>query len=87
MSQNKSNIKYSVFKISSDIEMDMSWMVEGIKHLQNDFPKTLLYIRTNNDVTKIYTYFIKELEISSHSLIEMFHSETPDTKKLKLLIV
>lgn len=41
MSPNKSNTKYSVFKISSDIEMAMSWMVEGIKQLQNDFSMTL----------------------------------------------
>lgn len=41
MSPNKSNTKYSVFKIPSDIEMAMSWMVEGIRQLQNDFSMTL----------------------------------------------
>ncbi|XP_062586322.1 putative ATP-dependent DNA helicase Q1 [Saccostrea cucullata] len=85
MSPNKSNIKYSAFKIPSDIEIAMSWMVDGIKQLLIEFPKTLLYCTSINDVSKLYTYLIKELDSSSHSHIEMFHSETPLTKKTEIV--
>lgn len=85
MSPNKANIKYSVYKVSSDIEVAMSWLVDGIQHLQNDFPKSLLYCSSINDVSKLYTYLMKELDATSHSLIEMFHSETPTAKKTDIV--
>ncbi|XP_048739616.1 ATP-dependent DNA helicase RecQ-like [Ostrea edulis] len=84
MSPNKANIKYSISKVSSDLEMAMSWLVDGIQHLQSDFPKTLLYCSSINDVSKLYTYLIKELDGTS-PLIEMFHSETPIGKKTEIV--
>lgn len=64
----------------------MSWLVDGLKQLAGDFPKTLLYCYSINDVSKLYSYFSKELDEETFgSLIDMFHSETPPSKKEEIV--
>lgn len=85
-SPNKANIKLSVCKVSNELEIAMSWLVDGLKQLAGDFPKTLLYCYSINDVSKLYSYFSKELDEETFgSLIDMFHSETPPSKKEEIV--
>lgn len=79
---NMANIKLSVCKVSNELEIAMPWLVYGLKQLAGDFPKILLYCYSINDVSKLYSCFSKELDKETFgSLIDMFHSETPPSKK------
>lgn len=82
LSPDKRNIKYVVKKVANDIEMAMTWLVDGLVDLGNKFPRTLVYCKSISDVAKIYDYVMDELpeEINSH--VAMYHSETDESKKL-----
>lgn len=69
-SPNNSNITLSVYKVSKELDIAMSWLVDGLKQ----FPKNMLYCYSINDASKIYFYFAKELD---NSFIDIFHSEPP----------
>ena len=84
VSPNKSNIKLVAAKVPNVLEMAMSWMVDGLSSLQESFPRTLIYCRSITDVSKLYTYITEELPESAHH-VDMFHSETTDSSKEKIL--
>lgn len=81
LSPDKRNIKYVVKKVANDIEMAMTWLVDGLVDLGNKFPRTLVYCKSISDVAKIYDYVMDELpeEINSH--VAMYHSETDGSIK------
>jgi superfamily II DNA helicase RecQ len=81
-SPDKRNIKYSVKKVPSDI--DMTWIVDGLMELGVSFPKTLIYCKSISDVAKIYDYITDEVSEQLQSCIGMFHSETESSVKQKI---
>lgn len=85
LSPDKRNIKYVVKKVANDIEMAMTWLVDGLVDLGNKFPRTLVYCKSISDVAKIYDYVMDELpeEINSH--VAMYHSETDESIKETVL--
>ncbi|XP_069105520.1 bifunctional 3'-5' exonuclease/ATP-dependent helicase WRN-like [Argopecten irradians] len=84
VSPNRPNIKLTAVKVSNILEMAMSWIVDGLSTLQETFPRTLIYCRSITDVSKLYAYISEELpECVQH--LEMFHSETTDSSKEKVL--
>ncbi|XP_069110241.1 bifunctional 3'-5' exonuclease/ATP-dependent helicase WRN-like isoform X2 [Argopecten irradians] len=84
MSPNKPNIKISVFKVPSNTEMAMYWLAEGLSSKREHFPRTIVYCVSIKDVSKIYSYLTTEIPECA-SLVEMFHSETPEVKKDKII--
>ncbi|KAK3107695.1 hypothetical protein FSP39_020128 [Pinctada imbricata] len=74
ISPNRPNIKLTVERISKVVDALSS----------GTFPKTLLYCTSINDCSKLYSYLSSELE-SQSELIEMYHSETPPTKKEEII--
>lgn len=87
LSPDKRNIKYVVKKVANDIEMAMTWLVDGLVDLGNKFPRTLVYCKSISDVAKIYDYVMDELpeEINSH--VAMYHSETDESIKETVLSI
>lgn len=84
ISPNKTNIRISVAKVSNTVETAMHWLIEGLSELKEKFPRTIIYCTSIKDVSEIYSYVTKELPFTS-TLLEMFHSETPQTKKQRIL--
>lgn len=84
ISPNKTNIRISVAKVSNTVETAMHWLIEGLSELKEKFPRTIIYCTSIKDVSEIYSYVTKELIFSSN-VLEMFHSETPLTKKQRIL--
>ncbi|KAK3107439.1 hypothetical protein FSP39_014645 [Pinctada imbricata] len=82
ISPNRPYIKLTVERISKDISFGFSWIVDALS--SGTFPKTLLYCTSINDCSKLYSYLLSELE-SQSELIEMYHSETPPTKKEEII--
>lgn len=85
-SPNKANIKLSACKVSNELEIAMTWLVDGLKQLAGDFSKTLLYCYSINDVSKLYSYFSKELDEETFgSLIHLicFIQKLPRPKRKK----
>jgi superfamily II DNA helicase RecQ len=83
-SPDKRNIKYSVKKVPSDIDMAWTWIVDGLMELGVWFPKTLIYCKSISDVAKFYDYIIDEVSEQLQSYVGMFHSETESSVKEKI---
>ncbi|XP_061194372.1 bifunctional 3'-5' exonuclease/ATP-dependent helicase WRN-like [Saccostrea echinata] len=58
----------------------MAWMIDGL----DSFPRTIIYCTSIRDVSKLYHYLTSEVP-DCVSFCDMFHSETPDSKKKKIL--
>ncbi|XP_063426214.1 bifunctional 3'-5' exonuclease/ATP-dependent helicase WRN-like [Mytilus trossulus] len=84
VSPNKSNIKLVVKKIENSVDTAMFWLIDSLERLGKDFPKTLIYANSINEVSKLYTYTTTEVP-RCKSLVEMFHSETSDKNKKKII--
>jgi superfamily II DNA helicase RecQ len=80
LSPDKPNIKLAVKKIANSVESGMAWMIDKLDSL----PRTIIYCTSIRDVSKLYNYLTSEVP-SCLSYCDMFHSETPDTKKKKIL--
>jgi ATP-dependent DNA helicase RecQ len=83
-SPDKRNIKYSIKKVPSDIDMAWTWIVDGLMELGVSFPKTLIYCKSISDVAKIYDYITDEVSEQLQSCVGMFHSETERSVKEKI---
>lgn len=81
LSPDKRNIKYVVKKVANDIEMAMTWLVDGLVDLGNKFPRTLVYCKSISDVAKIYDYVMDESPEEINSYVAMYHSETDESIK------
>jgi ATP-dependent DNA helicase RecQ len=68
--------------VSHEVDIAFSWVVEALQ--QDSLPRTILYCTSISDCSKIYTYLVKELPDCSDK-IEMYHSETPDHNKEKII--
>ncbi|OWF35276.1 ATP-dependent DNA helicase RecS [Mizuhopecten yessoensis] len=82
ISPNKPNIKLVVRKIPNTVEMSMVWMIDAL--CEETFPRTIVYCSTIKATANIYSYIVTE-KPEAVSSVEMFHSETPDDKKQKVL--
>ena len=84
VSPNKTNIKLLVKRIDNSIETSMYWIIDSLEKMKCDFPNTLIYANSISHVSKLYAYVESELpQCSKH--IDMFHSETPDQRKKKII--
>lgn len=81
VSPNKENIKIVVQKIPNSTEMALGWIIEGLH--DGTFPRTLIYCMSIKDSSNIYMY-IKNEQLEC-TCIDMFHSETDDKKKSKIM--
>ncbi|XP_061184914.1 ATP-dependent DNA helicase RecQ-like [Saccostrea echinata] len=86
LSPDKRNIKYVVKKVANDIEMAMTWLVDGLVNMGSLFPRTLIYCKSISDVAKIYDYVSDELPEDLCSNIAMYHSETEESIKETVLL-
>ncbi|XP_061182575.1 ATP-dependent DNA helicase RecQ-like [Saccostrea echinata] len=86
LSPDKRNIKYVVKKVANDIEMAMTWLVDGLVNMGSLFPRTLIYCKSISDVAKIYDYVSDELPEDLCSYIAMYHSETEESIKETVLL-
>lgn len=80
LSPDKPNIKLVVKKIPNSVDLGMAWIIDQL----DSFPRTIIYCNSIRDVSKLYCYITSEVP-DSVSFCEMFHSETPDAKKEKIL--
>lgn len=87
------HLKLLIFCHSFIWNMSLSNTSQSIKHCRNSnalpyrgaewtekCPRTIIYCTSIKDVSEMYSYVTKELPFTS-TLLEMFHSETPLTKK------
>ena len=80
MSPNKPNIKLAVKKIDNHVESAMYWLIDGLSHLKETFPRTLIYCNSISDASKLYNYVVGEIDECT-KFVDMFHSETPEENK------
>jgi superfamily II DNA helicase RecQ len=57
LSPNRQNIKLTISKVSNEVEIAMTWLIDALNDLEN-FPKTIIYCNSITDASKIYTYII-----------------------------
>jgi superfamily II DNA helicase RecQ len=84
LSPNRQNIKLTISKVSNEVEIAMTWLIDALNDLKENFPKTIIYCNSITDASKIYTYIIDELPECS-DVVNMFHSES--TAKCKAMII
>jgi superfamily II DNA/RNA helicase len=58
LSQNKSNIKLIVKKVSNSVEMALLWLIDGLVKLKDEFPKILVYCNSIKDASMIRQYIL-----------------------------
>ena len=87
MSPNKTNIKYIVKNVDPQIESSMIWILDIIRQMKENFPRTIIYCNSIRDVGQIYNFLVTELSDMPkiEELIEMYHSETSEEKKKKAI--
>lgn len=83
ISPDKSNIKYSVFKTGRTMEPSLFWLIDELRENMECFPRTVIYCNSIQDVARVFTYF--KTELPDCNVIEMFHSETIDKKKMEIV--
>ena len=71
-------------KIDSSIECSMQWLVDSMENMKGDFPRTIIYTNTIKQLSDLYTYLNDEVP-DCMTMIEMFHSETPQQKKQAII--
>ncbi|XP_056003745.1 uncharacterized protein LOC125667544 [Ostrea edulis] len=78
VSGNKENIKYIVKKVDPNIEISLLWILDSIRDLKKEFPRTLFYCISIRDVGCVYNFIVSELSdvTNIENMVEMFHSET-----------
>ncbi|XP_056003772.1 uncharacterized protein LOC130049787 [Ostrea edulis] len=78
VSRNKENIKYIVKKVDPNIERSLLWILDSIRDLKKEFPRTLFYCISIRDVGCVYNFIVSELSdvTNIENMVEMFHSET-----------
>ena len=83
VSPNKTNIKYIVKNVDPQIESSMIWILDIIRQMKENFPRTIIYCNSIRDVGQIYNFLVTELSDMPkiEELIEMYHSETSEEKK------
>ena len=62
----------------------MTWLIDALNDLKENFPRTIIYWNSITDASKIYTYIIDELSECS-DVVNMLHSES--TAKYKAMII
>ena len=84
LSPNRQNIKLTISKVSNEVEIAMTWLIDALNDLKENFPKTIIYCNSITDASKIYTYIIDEHSECS-DVVNMFSSES--TAKCKAMII
>jgi ATP-dependent DNA helicase RecQ len=59
------------------------WLIEDLKKKKQLMPRHVLFCETIADVSKLYTFFVRQFGINC-DLIDMFHSKTNDKIKEKI---
>lgn len=72
---NRSNIRYSVIKINSDIPKVMYFIADMLTKLEGEFPLTVVYCKTIDRCGQLYQYFSSECP-NQIQLCGMYHSQT-----------
>lgn len=96
VSPNRLNIGLFVFKRKKLVVGELQWIVDGLKKEREQFPKSIVYCKSIEDVAKVFTHIKEELgDISLYSspcqssskspLIGMYHRKTPDKHKNNIL--
>ncbi|XP_061190292.1 probable ATP-dependent DNA helicase RecS [Saccostrea echinata] len=81
ISPDKENIKLVVKKIPNITEMAMVWVIDAL--CDKTLPRTILYCSSIKDASNLYSYIITKLPKCAE--VQMFHSETPEDIKTKIL--
>lgn len=79
-SPNRQNIKFIVRRTSIDIGETFIWLIDSLITMKNNFPRTVIYCNSIQDVSNLYFYLTTESE-ELKNMIEMYHSETLAEKK------
>ena len=51
MSPNRQNIKLTIWKVSNEVEIAMTWLIDALNDLKENFPRTIIY--WNSDVVNM----------------------------------
>jgi superfamily II DNA helicase RecQ len=74
MSPNRQNIKLRFSKVSNKVEIAMTWLIDALNDLKQNFPMTIIYCNSIADASKIYTYITSRMfrrrEYSDYHRIE-----------------
>ena len=64
MSLNKTNINYIVQIVDPQIVFSMIWILDAIRQMKENFPRTINYCNSIRDVGQIYNFLVTELSNS-----------------------
>ncbi|XP_052695204.1 uncharacterized protein LOC128173541 [Crassostrea angulata] len=81
-SPDRNNINISVKKVknNSEVEDSLDFKFSGLKNKGKDFPKHLIFCNTIKECSIVYCALVQEFG-STTSLVNMYHSKTPDDVK------
>lgn len=81
-SPDRNNIKISVKKVknNSEVEDSFDFIFSGLTNKGKDFPKLLIFCNTIKECSIVYCALVQEFG-SRTSLVNMYHSKTPDDVK------
>ena len=68
------NIKLRISKVSNEVEIAMTWLIDALNNLKENFPRIIIYCNSITDASKIYTYITSRMfrrrEYSDYHRIE-----------------
>ena len=96
LSPNRTNIRYSVVKVSRDISIAFRWLVENLRQKRRSLPLVIILCRSITTCTHLYKLFLTELQEQSCDppysrpdiktrLFAMSHSRVDDQDKNKIM--
>ena len=62
---NRTNIRYSIEKVSRDIYKTFQWLVEDLIRTRSAHPKTLVFCRSTSTCAALYKFFITTMREKS----------------------
>lgn len=83
ISPNKENIKLVVKNIPIITEMALVWAIDALS--DKPLPRTIFYCISITNASNLFSYIITELPHPQCAVVQMFHSETPEDIKTKIL--
>ena len=57
------SIKLRISKVSNEVEITMTWLIDDLNDLKENFPRTIIYCNYITDASKLYTYITSRLRM------------------------
>ncbi|CAC5398325.1 unnamed protein product [Mytilus coruscus] len=89
----RSNIFLCTDKSSEQYEVELKWILEGVKQKKDKFAKTIIYVNSIALCETLYIWIHSELKSAAYNgesiiqnrMVEMYHAHTDDESKQRIM--